>query len=335
MGYTDYISRGDAGALIPEDTAREIIQGAVEQSAVLQLGRRLPDMASGVTRTPVLSVLPNAYFVTAVPGGGSGSGDVDKGLKQTTKQMWENQYLNAEEIACIVPIPETVLDDADYDIWGEVKPRVVEAIGGVIDRAIFWGINAPGAWPLDIYDACVAAGNVCALVDPFDAIMGQNGLIALVEEDGYFVTGHAAAVRVRAILRGLRLGAGGVPIFMTLNGGTSGQMQEATKYTLDGQPMIFPRNGAFDGATSPIITGDWTQLVYAFRQDITWKILDQAVITDEFGQIVFNLPQQDMVALRAVLRLAWQVPNPINRVNDDGATRYPFSVLTGAFGSGS
>jgi HK97 family phage major capsid protein len=335
MGYSDYISRGDAGALIPEETAREIIQGAVEQSAVLQLGRRLPDMASGVTRTPVLSVLPSAYFVTGVPGGGSGSGDVDKGLKQTTKAMWENQYLNAEEIACIVPIPETVLDDADYDIWGEIKPRIVEAIGGVIDRAVFWGTNAPAAWPLDIYDACVAAGNTCALTDPFPAIMGTAGLIALVEEDGYFVTGHAAAVRVRAVLRGLQSAIEGIPLFATLNGGVSGGMQEKTRYTLDGQPMIFPRNGAFDGALSPIITGDWTQLVYALRQDMTWKILDQAVITDEFGQIVFNLPQQDMVALRAVMRLAWQVPNPINRLNDDATTRYPFSVLTGAFGSGS
>ena len=335
MGYNDYISRSDAAALIPEGVAAEIIQGAVEQSAVLSLGRRLPDMPSGVTRQPVLSVLPSAYFVTGVPAGGSGSGDVDKGLKQTTKAMWDSKYLNAEEIACIVPIPENVLDDASYDIWGEVRPRIVEAIGGVIDRAVFWGTDAPAAWPLDIYDAAVAAGNVCALADPFDAVMGVGGLISLVEEDGYFVTGHAAAISTRAVLRGLRSAIEGIPLFMTLNGGTSGGMQQPTRYTLDGQPMVFPRNGAFDGALSDVITGDWTQLVYALRKDITYKILTEAVITDEFGQIVFNLPQQDMVALRAVIRLAWQVPNPINRVNDDGTTRYPFSVLTVSFGSGS
>jgi len=34
-----------------------------------------------------------------------------------------------------------------------------------------------------------------------------------------------------------------------------------------------------------------------------------------------------MVALRAVMRLGWQVPNPINRLQTTEADRYPFAVL--------
>jgi hypothetical protein len=34
-----------------------------------------------------------------------------------------------------------------------------------------------------------------------------------------------------------------------------------------------------------------------------------------------------MVALRAMVRLGWQVPNPINRLNTNAVTRYPFAVL--------
>jgi hypothetical protein len=64
------------------------------------------------------------------------------------------------------------------------------------------------------------------------------------------------------------------------------------------------------------------------RQDVTYKLLDQAVITDGAGKIIYNLAQQDMVALRAVMRLGFALPNPINRVNPVAATRYPFATLT-------
>jgi len=104
-------------------------------------------------------------------------------------------------------------------------------------------------------------------------------------------------------------------------------MQDKNRYELDGAPILFPRNGSVVAASSLLISGDWTQLVYSIRQDITYKVLDQAVIQDNTGAIVYNLAQQDMVALRSVMRLGWQVPNPVNRVNVNAATRYPFAVL--------
>ena len=41
---------------------------------------------------------------------------------------------------------------------------------------------------------------------------------------------------------------------------------------------------------------------------------------------MFALAQQDMKALRAVIRVAFQVPNPQTRMNANNATRYPFAV---------
>ncbi len=314
------INRTGAEALMPEEYSREIIQGAIENSAVLSLGTKLPNMSRQQRRLPVLSSLPTAYFLNA------GQSPSDTNFKKTTNMAWANKYIDAEEIAVIVPIPENVLDDSDYDIWGEVKPRLLEAIGVTIDGAVFYGTNAPNVWPGDIVTAATAASNVLTLGtngDLYDDIMGESGLLSMVEADGYMVNGHVGAMTMRAKLRGLRT-TDGVPIFTR-------SMQEGNRYELDGEPIHFPRNGAVDATKSLLIAGDWKQLVYAIRKDITTKLLTEAVIQDPAdGSIVYNLAQQDMVALRVVMRLGWQVPNPINRMQQTEKDRYPFAVLTPA-----
>jgi hypothetical protein len=70
-----------------------------------------------------------------------------------------------------------------------------------------------------------------------------------------------------------------------------------------------------------------TQFVVGVRQDITWKLLDQAVIQDNTGAIVYNLAQQDMVAMRMTMRVGWQVANTINYDQPVEASRYPAGVL--------
>ena len=57
------IDRSGADSLIPEEPAREIIQGVVTQSTVLSRGRKLPNMSTKTYKMPVLDMLPIAYFV--------------------------------------------------------------------------------------------------------------------------------------------------------------------------------------------------------------------------------------------------------------------------------
>ena len=305
------IDRTGADTLIPEERAREIIQGVVAQSAVLAQGRRLPNMSSRTYRMPVLDMLPLAYFVNG-----------DTGQKKTTKMAWDKKIITAEEIAVIVPIPESVLDDSEYDIWAEVRPRVEEAFGKVIDGAILFDENKPDPWRDGIVTTATKATSVVTLGasdDLYDKIMGEGGVIAKVEESGFSVTGHMADISMRAKLRGLKDSTGN-PIFKS-------DMQNGTRYSLDGSTMNFPNNGAFDKSKALMISGDFSQLVYSIRQDITFKLFTEGIVQNTDGTIAYNLMQQDMVALRAVMRLGWEIPNPINSLKTDKTKRCPFAIL--------
>ena len=307
------IFRTDADALIPEDRASEIIQGTIESSAVLSMGRKLANMTAKQAKLPVLDSLPVAYFV-----------DGDAKQKQTTKQAWDKKTIYAEEIAVIVPIPEAVLDDSEYDIWGEVKPRVQEAFGKVIDEAILFGTGKPTNWRAGLVPS-VPAGSKVSLAttsDLYDALLAEGGTIAAVEESGYFVGGHIADNSMRAKLRGLK-DQDGRPLFIN-------NMQNAGNYSLDGSAIQFPRNGAFDKSQALMISGDFSQLVYSIRQDITFKLFTEGVVQNPDGSIAYNLMQNDMVALRAVMRLGWEIPNPVNGLKGKpaAASRFPFAVLT-------
>ena len=318
MPFNNIINRADAAPLIPEEAAREILSHAIEGSAVMSMARRLPNMSRGQLRLPVVSSLPTAYWLNA------GGNTPDNDLKQTTEVNWDNVYVNAEELAVIVPIPDAVAADADYDIWAEVQPLVGEAFGRAFDVAVLRGTNAPAGFPDDLLTRATAAGHVVSLAahaDIYDALFEVGGIHNLVEEDGYMVNGHVAAPSMMSRLRSCRT-FGGAPVF-------SAEMVNGVPYfSILGAQTRFPRNGSMAASPQLLFSGDWSQLVFSMRQDITYKILDQGVIQDDNGTIVYNLAQQDMTALRAVMRIGWALPNPINPSNANAVTRLPFSILT-------
>ncbi len=308
MPYNSILSRSNVQSLIPEEVASGIIESATTASAALSLFPRV-QMSSNQTRMPALAALPTAYFVSG-----------DTGLKQTTEMAWENKFLNVEEIAAIVPIPEAVLDDSSFDVWGTIQPRLAESIGRAIDAAIFFGTNKPSSWPSAVVAAATAAshtytrGTNAAAAGGIAEDLSQT--MALVEADGFDVNGWVSKTTFKARLRSAR--------------DTTGQkLLDVSNNTIEGSPLYYVMPGLWPTGTSAaeVITGDWSQMILGMRQDITYKILDQAVIQDGAGAIQYNLAQQDMVALRVVMRLAWEIANPINYENQTEATRYPFSVL--------
>lgn len=296
------ITKSNAEALFEPQVMTEIIEGVVKQSNAMQMFRRLPNMTSNKTKMRVLDSLPMTYWVDA---------DKDNGRKKLTKMAWDNKYITAEELAVIVPIKEDVLDDADYDIWADVRPRIVEAMGKAFDEAVFTGKNKPNGFRADLLSSIRNAG---ATIAPASKGLYEliNEAMCKVEESGFNPTGIVGGVDVKGKFR-MMVDKNGQPIKGT---------------EIDSLPKAYIDNGAWDKSLSQLIVGDMTQAVYAIRQDITYKVLDQAVIQDpSSGDILYNLAQEDMVALRVVMRLGWEIPNPINALQPDESVRFPFASI--------
>jgi HK97 family phage major capsid protein len=267
-------------------------------------------MSTKHEKQPVLSALPQAYWVSG-----------DTGLKETTRAEWDNKEIVAEELAVIVPVPENLLADAAYDIFSELRPLIVEAIGVKLDEAVLFGTNAPSGFTDAIVpDAYTASNVVDGDAGTADVAEDINQVMAKVEADGFQVNGFAARTRLKARLRGLRDSQNGLLFQPSLQAGTPG--------TLYGENIAYSdANGAWNAHFVDLIAGDWSKAVVGVRQDITFKVFTEGVISDGSGNVVLNLMQQDSVALRVVARYGFTVANPINRMNQVEASRYPFAVL--------
>jgi HK97 family phage major capsid protein len=310
--YSNVISRSDAQALIPEDVSEAMLGGLQNQAAALSLFTRIP-VAQAQTRLPILSALPTAYWVNG-----------ETGLKQTTEVNWTNRFLNIEELAAIVPIPEATLEDTSFDVWGSIRPLLENAIARALDAAVFFGTAAPASFPVAVATAAAAAGNTVtrgANAAAAGGIVGDlSDMFATVEADGYMVDGLIANTSYKGRLRQARATTGESLLNL-------GQVDANSVFGVDvAYPMrgLWPAPGA--GAIEAIAM-ERDQFVIGVRRDFTYKLLDQAVIQDNTGAIIYNLAQQDMVALRVTFRVGWQVANVINYDQSVDANRYPAAVL--------
>jgi HK97 family phage major capsid protein len=111
---------------------------------------------------------------------------------------------------------------------------------------------------------------------------------------------------------------------------TSGQkLLDVTNNTVEGVQVAYAMAGLWPSGAgaAQLILGDFTQAILGVRQDVEIQVFTEGVITDAGGLVLYNLMQQDMIALRATARFAFATPNPINRAQSTAADRYPFAVL--------
>ncbi len=180
-----------------------------------------------------------------------------------------------------MPVPDAVVDDTDFDLWGAVQDGLAEAVGAALDAAIFSGTNKPASWPQAIVPAAIAAGNMAeagTATVPEGGIVGDvDAVLDKIEADGFDATGIASKRTLRGLLRRARDSQGQ-------------RLADLGAGTVEDVPITFVGDGVFD-ATTLAVAGDFANVAeLGLRQDMTYKLLYQAVITDDTGKIVYNLP---------------------------------------------
>ena len=314
------ISRADALALIREQNGSEIWQAVPEFSAALRTFRRV-NLGTKIANYPIIGALPNAAFVA-----GEDADDATS-AKPTTAMTWTSRDLVAEEIAGIVVIPENVIDDAssDFDLWAEIRPRIAEAVGATLDAAVFFGTNAPSSWPDGLVPAAITAGNTVTEGTSVpegasasnDLAEDINATIGAVEADGYDPTAIYARRTLRQRVRGLR-DTNNSPIYTTSVSETGRNVP-----AIYGVDTEYVTNGAWDSDVATLLVGDPRFAILGIRQDLTFKLLDQAAVT--IGSDLVSLAEHDLIGLRFKIRVGFQTAQTLTK--DGGATAYPFAVL--------
>lgn len=316
--YNQAINRSDLGGsdsgIIPVEYANEIIKNSPKSSVLLTRGRRVT-MSSKERTQPVLNMFPAAYWVNG-----------DTGMKQTTKAMWKGLKMTAEELAVIIPVPDAIIEDASINLWDEITPNISEAFGIAIDQAGIFGAGKPDSWPTAIVPGAKAAGNVVTAgtgVDLADDIAAMGETLA---GQGYNLNAFASMPGLNWKLRRLR-SSDNEPIYQN-------QLDATGTSGIYGMPLNEVDNGAWDATQALMLGGDFSNFLVGMRQDITYKWLTEAVISDDDGKVILNLAQQDCTALRVVMRVGFQIANPINRIQPDETKRFPAVVLAPAAVSG-
>jgi len=314
-----FITRTNAGQLIPEQFSEELLQGLQLQSVALQVFPRV-DMGTAEVRMPVLSTLPMVNW---------GTGDLTS--YNTSEVDWTNKYLDAAELYAIVPVPNKLLRDTTIGIWDQVKGPLMSKMAQAIDSAIFLNVNFPTQWSTNssaIASTAVTRSHNYARGTNAQGAGGLaediNQTMALVEADGFPVNFLIGAPTFKSRMRSARDTLGQRLMDFTMGEGG------APSYFVNGIPMHFAIDGAWGNTTGSyeLIAGDSRQGILGMRQDMEVNFLRETTFFDSTGKPVINLGQQDMTAMKLTFRIAYVTANIPTLQNENNATRWPFAVLT-------
>ena len=271
----------DYDSLIPAAVSTDLLNVVQETSAALALGTSLR-MPAGLESLPVVSALPVAGWVNPRFGG----------RKPATKIEWSAEQIVPEELACALAIPSAFVDDAGFPVWDQVRPLISSAMAEVIDDAVLFGNGEPASFPPNGVAGTAPVDSIVA----GDALGAIDGAMGLLEAHGLSPSGIASGPAIGTALRQLYRDLMVTP-------------EAAPAQQLYGLPV--EHGATWDPTDGDAIVGDWRYLVIGIRQDIRFDLSDSAILQDNTGAIIANAFQDDLIAMRAYMRLGVAICRPL------------------------
>lgn len=300
--------------ILQEEFSNELLNIIPSRSTMLSMCTRLPNFKSSVTRLPVTSGLVSVGVVA------------EGGKKPVTKASFDNEYMHRIEMAGISLFTDSQILDAmagGLSLIDFVQNQFREVAMREIEKTILFDTTLPNTF--SVYQSATRAGNILESTPNalYDDIFAEDGIQAMIDNDGYNPNGFVAGTTMRAKLRALKDG-GGRPLYYNSIRGDSDVTRPDTLLNL---PLMIQPPSFWDGNKADLIVGDWSKLYYAMGQDFTFTKSSEATI-EHNGEMI-NLFQHDMTALRFHFSIAFFVPSLINYDNYGKVktSLSPFAIL--------
>lgn len=278
---------------LPTEISTEILQKTQEQSAIMQLARRINIPGRGLT-IPMITGDPEAAWVD------------ETAAKPVSNPSLSTKVMQAYKLAVIVPFSDEFARDMP-ELYRALVARLPLALAKKFDATVFNGV-APGS-NFDVFTAVTEQTISGEGKSFYGAIVTADADIAA--HDGV-LNGFALSPQAKSEMLSA-LDADRRPIFIN-------NVAEGAIPRLIGQPVYYSKGiyGAGNAASGTSgqsgyvaakpdvlgFAGDWTQAMYGVVQDVRIDMSNQATLT--ISDQAVNLWERNMFAVRAEIEIGFR-----------------------------
>jgi HK97 family phage major capsid protein len=273
---------GSAGGyLVPEEFASNVLQLITDYGIIRKNATVIP-MKSNQLSVPVLGTRVEAAWIT------------EANAPTATQPVFSQAVLSANKAGVIVPMTRELLEDANVDVVKFLQGQFAQAFAKTEDAA---GLNGTSPFTGVLQDSNVTSVTMATGATTFDAVTLDNLIDLTAAVPSYAQAGAAFIMHptVYSYIMKLKTTTN-APIFDVATG----------KLTILGYPVYLSNAMPSTSAVSTpfILFGNLKNVLFGDRKQIEIALADQATIGTD------NLFAQDMVALRAIERVAINVALP-------------------------